>query len=202
MAKEDKRDLYVPPDSDIQPGAVRVSQPVQPTQQTEDYTPAGDYIPLGGGTQGWFRNNGVMDVEEPNNYRFHEAVDEEAFRLRAIDGIKAENRRTSKRSPAALPVRIRYENESDEEPAFCVDLSISGAKLRTRRKVDPDEPLHLTITSSRESDAEPRDLVAMAAKARWCEVATARGSTVRYVCGVQFEPLDLPAQKALAELLG
>ena len=201
MAKNEKTGIHVPPGSDIQPGAARVSLPVPPPQLTEDYTPEGDYIPLSGGTQGWFRNNGVMDVEGPNNYRFHEAVDEEAFRLRAIEGIKAENRRSAKRSPAALPVRVRYENGRDEEPAFCLDLSISGARLRTRRRVSPDEPLYLTITTARQGNADPEDLVAMAAKVRWCEVATTRGSTVRYLCGVQFEPLDLPAQKALAALL-
>lgn len=201
MAEHEIPDMIIPDNSDIQEGAIKVSIPVPNQVSDDDYTEAGDYIPIGGGTRGWFENSGVSLVEDPNNYRFFEAIDEDAFRRHSIETVQKLNVRASKRFESALPIRISTDDGVSEEPGFCLDLSITGAQLRTRQDFEQESLMQITISTPRDSGEEKRDIVTVPAKVMWCTVATQTRNTVRYLCGIQFEPMGLPEQQALATLL-
>ncbi|MBI3993136.1 MAG: PilZ domain-containing protein [Candidatus Lambdaproteobacteria bacterium] len=201
MPEHSAQKLHYPEDSDIQEGAIRVSTPKPRPKPSEDYTREGIYIPASGGIRGWFENSGVPVVEHPNNYRFHEAVDADAFRQSSINRLHEYNKRNAKRFEAALPVTLRDSKDGSESPSFCVDVSITGTKLRTRVELLPDSPVHLTFCSPRKRNAPEETLFVVDGIVRWCTVATVVRETVRYFMGVEFLPLDLVNKEALAKLL-
>ena len=63
------RGLTIPARSDVQEGAIRASQPGPRSIARENYTEDGIYIPLSGGSRGWFENSGVPAAELQNGYR-------------------------------------------------------------------------------------------------------------------------------------
>ncbi len=202
MPDQQPQALIYPEDSDIQEGAIRVSTPKPRAKLPPDYTKDGKYIPASGGTRGWFENSGVPVVEHPNRYRFNEAIDEQAFRQSSLDRIQESHRRSAKRFQVALPVRIRIGAAGEEQPGFCVDVSLNGAKLRVRSELAPGTVLRVVFCSPRERGGVSDELFTVTATVRWCSLATTARNTVRYFTGMEFEPMDLPTKEAMAKLVG
>ena len=201
MPESSAQDLHYPEDSDIQEGAIRVSTRKPMPKPAEDYTREGIYIPSSGGSRGWFENSGVALVEHSNNYRFQDAVDAEAFRQSSIDRLHESNKRNAKRFKTALPVKLGGASGGDESPAFCVDLSMTGTRLRTRVELLPDTTVRLTFLAPRQRNAPEESLFEVQGTVRWSTVATVVRETVRYFVGVEFLPLDLTNKEGLALLL-
>lgn len=201
MPDNDRSGLVYPENSDIQEGAIRISTPKQPVTPPEEYTSGGNYIPASGGTRGWFQNSGVLQVEYPNNYRYQEAIDVDAFSQSSIDVLQESHERNSKRFEMPQPIKIHTDQDEKIHPGFCVDISMTGAKIRVRRKFEVDSAVLFTLCTPRTRDEEEQALFTLDAFVRWCKMASKARNTVRYYCGLQFEPMDLPSKEALANIM-
>jgi len=194
-------DLKVPEDTDIQPGAIRVSQPRAPKVPPEDYTPDGTYVPRSGGRRGWFENAAVLANERPNNYRFHEGIDSEAFNTTILNTIEPSNRRGSARALVRLPVRFALEGMEEREVGFSADLSMTGARIRSRMAMTPEQAIVLTLYGEDVDPDQGAPLLEVAGSVVWSRQVPGRQSSARYYQGLRFGELNVAQKQRLADIV-
>ena len=199
------RAFTIPPDSDVQEAAIRVSMP-HPARAlpADDYTPDGTYIPLGGGMRGWYENSGVPNAEAPNHYRFREALHANAFKATILERIETFNRRDSQRFKVDLWVRHSNPAHPDLKMtlrAFCIDLSLRGAKLRVREPMEANETIIISFFQQKADIDTDTPLATMEAKVLHCRPAGGRSESPRYYIGVEFVELEIAAKEALSRLM-
>lgn len=203
-AAEHPQSLIIPAESDIQEGAIRVSQPAPRPIAKEAYTDDGTYIPLSGGMRGWFENSGVPKQETLNGYRLHEAVDGDAFKKVILDRIETYNRRGAERFRVDMWVGHSDPDEAEVKMAhraFCVDLSVTGAQLRTRYALESGQFIAVQFFRGREDVDSGDPLVTVLAEVTHVHAAGQNLSSSRYYVGVEFQDLEIATKEVLAQIV-
>jgi PilZ domain len=175
--------------------------PAGPHRPHKDYTADGTYIPKGGGSRGWLENQGVAKAERGNRYRYHEMVDEVRFKRAGLEDQVRVNNRGDERKELRMQVRWTLDPEATATPGLCLNLSISGAKLRVGQDLRQGAPLWVTWVHRDELSGLETDLLTLAAAVVWSRSVNASYRRQRYDCGVHFEPMELDAQQRLTLLL-
>jgi hypothetical protein len=197
--------LKIAEGSDVQEGAIRVSQPKAVVKPLESYTPGGTYIPLSGGMRGWYENGAVPNAETENRYRFSEAVEAEAFKRTILERIESFNRRAAERYKVDLwalhsdPGKPGAENPA--ERAYCTDLSVRGACLRVRRRFEIGLPLKLSLFRTKAEVERGAALATMQAIVRNTRPAGGSSASPRFYAGLEFHDISIAAKEAIANLI-
>jgi hypothetical protein len=97
--------------------------------------PQGRYIPYGGGSMGWFENQGVLKSERNNNYRFSSVMESEHVRAALFQRWgQHTDKRAAKQVAGQNTVSRLMSDESVPETAFQL-LTRHGALSGTTRDV-------------------------------------------------------------------
>ena len=196
-----RAEFILPPDSEITDAAMRISLPQESPRLDENYTPEGTYIPLSGGIRGWYENSGVMKSETRNGYGFHGAVDGDAFKNTILERIETFNRRAVVRVKVDLWVGYQREASTEQQAGFCLDLSVEGARLRTREALEVGDRLRITMHRTRDAVGEGVPLVSVQAEVRNFRLANPNQAYPRYYTGIGFKDLEIAAKEAIARLV-
>ncbi len=104
---------------------------------------------------GWFENSGVMDVEQPNNYRFHTVLDMQTVRrvLFQRDGSDI-NLRLDERVDVERELYVTIVHGESEFSANSKDVSGHGLRLQLvdLTEMEKGDSLTVKIKKNRESD--------------------------------------------------
>ena len=199
------RPFNLPADSDVQEGAMHVSLLRTPqAKPLGDYTPDGTYIPLSGGQRGWFDNSGVLKSEADNRYRFREAVDADSFKHKILERIETFNRRDSDRYQVELWVRHSdpaHPDLSVTHRAYCMDLSLRGAKLRVRTDIPAGEVIAVSFFQQKVDADEGTPLATALAAVQHNHPAGGAPDNPRFYLGIEFVDLDIATKETIATLM-
>jgi hypothetical protein len=203
--RPEARDFIVPQDSDVQDAAIRVSMP-RPAKalSSDDYTPDGTYIPLSGGMRGWYENSGVPNNEAPNHYRYRDALQSDAFKSTILERIETFNRRDSNR--VRVDLWVKHSNPAHPDlkmtlRAYCVDLSLHGAKLRVRHALEDNEVIVISFFRQKADIENDEPLATTQAKVLHCRPAGGSAESPRFYIGVEFLDMEIAAKEAVARLM-
>ena len=166
----------------------------------KNYSPSGAYIPKGGGSRGWYKQEGVAKTERGNNYRYGEAIDADGYREVALEQKVLINMRGAERKPVKIQVRFAS-GDVPPFPAVCLDISLTGARIRVGRKFPPEEAIQITVVHRDERYGTVEPLLVLDAKVVWCKSIDLRFKVQRYDCGVEFDEMALDAKERLTLVL-
>ena len=203
-AAERPGSFVIPAESDIQEGAIRVSQPGPRPIAKDGYTGDGTYIPLSGGMRGWYENSGVPKQETLNGYRLHEAVDGDAFKKTILERIETFNRRGAERFRVDMWVGHSDPEQAEVKMAhrsFCVDLSSTGAKLRTRYPLESGQFIAVQFFRGRDDVESGDPLVTVLGEVTHVHAAGQHLSSPRYYVGVEFQDVEIATKEILAQIV-
>lgn len=175
--------------------------PQVPVKPHRDYTPQGAYVPHGGGSRGWVGNQGVPHIERPNHYRYGEAVDTRRFQQASLEDLVRSNNRGADRKEVRQRVRWSLEVGDAPSAGMCLNLSLSGARLRLSRAMRAGATLRVTWVHRDEVLGSETPLMALTGVVVWCKPAGASLRNSRHDCGIEFDALSLDTQERLALLL-
>ena len=178
-----------------------IAMPKVPATYGKDYTPDGVYIPRGGGTRGWVENQGIARAERANRYGYEHAVDLERFQRAGLQEMVRANLRGAERKE--LRMQVRWTGDPDKPPiaGLCLDISLTGAKLRLGQGLPKDTPVQVTWVDRDDLLGAEQPLVTLDAIAVWNKSVNSAFRTPRFDCGVHFAPMSLEAQRRLTLLL-
>jgi PilZ domain len=181
--------------------AAASQMPHVPQRPHKDYTPDGVYIPRGGGMRGWVDNQGVARIEQANAYHYRDMVDTERFKRSALEAQARTNNRGSDRKD--MRVQVRWSADPAVPPAagLCLNLSLTGAKLRVGRHLPEDTALQVTWVHRDDLLGQETAVMTLSARVVWSQPVNAAFRNPRYDCGVHFDPLELDTQERLTYLL-
>jgi hypothetical protein len=195
--------------------AASVAQRLRPKQgthvtragrrQRRDYTPTGAYIPLGGGSRGWLDNAGVARTELANEYRFHEAVDENLYRRgRSTAGSREDLRDTGR---VEMRLRVLWTESETAEPnrhGLCLDLSMGGARLRfvgLSQRLPLGQPLHVIWIYRGEQNTQDWPVLDIHSHVVRCEEENEGGSESVFDIGLSFGKVSSDMERRIRLLL-
>jgi hypothetical protein len=196
--------LKIAEGSDVREGAIRASTPKPVDKPLESYTPGGTYIPLSGGSRGWYDNSAVPASETRNHYRFGEALEANAFKQTILERIETFNRRASERYKVELLARHSVPGHASQDPAehaFCTDLSVKGACLRVRRHFEIGTPLTVAFYRKQSDMKAGEALTSLQAIVRKTRSAGGSPASPRYYAGIQFQDISIESKEVIANLL-
>ena len=196
-----RAEFTLPPDTEVTDAALRISLPKDSPRLDENYTPEGTYIPLSGGIRGWYENSGVMKSEARSGYGFHDAVDGEAFKNTILKRIETFNQRAVVRVKVDLWVGYHQGESKEQQAGFCVDLSVEGARLRTRVELEVGAMLRITMHRTRDAVGAGVPLASAIAEVRNFRLANPNQAYPRYYSGITFKDLEIAAKEAVARLV-
>ncbi len=171
-----------------------------PAHHHKDYTPDGTYIPKGGGSRGWLENQGVARAERANRYRYQEVVDVTRFKRAGLEEQVRVNNRGSERKELRMQVRWALDAAANPMPGLCLNLSLTGAKLRLGQQPREGTPLRVTWVHRDELLGAEKPVLHLSATSVWCRPGPPSRAP-RYDCGIHFDPMELAAQERLTLLL-
>ncbi|MEE8435704.1 MAG: PilZ domain-containing protein [bacterium] len=190
-----------PPVSVLQTSPFVVEPPTKiTTLRKKNYSPSGAYIPKGGGSRGWYKHEGVAKTERGNNYRFGEAIDADGYREVALEQKVLINMRGAERKEVKIQVRF-MSGDAPPFPAVCLDISLTGARIRVGRKFPPQEAIQITVVHRDERYGTVNPLMVLEAKVVWCKSIDLRFKVQRYDCGVHFDEMPLDTKERLTLVL-
>ena len=166
----------------------------------KNYSPSGAYIPKGGGSRGWYKQEGVAKTERGNNYRYGEAIDADGYREVALEHKVFHNMRGAERKPVKIQVRL-LSGDASPYPAVCLDISLTGARIRVGKKFSPDEAIQISVVDRDERYGTVNPLMMLDAKVIWCRSIDLRFKVQRYDCGVEFNEMNLDTKERLTLVL-
>ena len=197
--------LKIPEWSDVREGAIRASTgPKAVDKPLESYTPGGTYIPLSGGSRGWYENSAVPANETRNRYLFGEALESSAFKQTILERIETFNRRASQRYKVELWARHSIPGHNSQEPAehaFCTDLSVTGACLRVRRPFEIGQPLAVAFYRKQADMKHGLALTSLQAIVRNTRSAGGSPDSPRHYAEIQFQDISIESKEVIANLL-
>jgi c-di-GMP-binding flagellar brake protein YcgR len=85
--------------------------------------------------------------------------------------------------------------------AFCLDLSMRGAKLRVRQALQPDEIIVISYFRQKADVEHDEPLATMQAKVLHCTPAGGSKESPRFYAGIEFVDLEIAAKEAIARLM-
>jgi PilZ domain len=170
-------------------------------RHAKDYTADGTYIPHGGGSRGWLDNQGVARAERANRYRYEEVVDVARFKRTALEQAVKVNNRGADRQELRMQVRWGSDPAAPPKPGLCLNISLTGARLRLGQMMSEGTPLSVTWVHRDDLTGAEQGVLALTAQVVWCQAVNPNFRKPRYDCGVHFDPLSLDAQQRLTFLL-
>ena len=173
--------------------------------------PQGRYIPYSGGSMGWFENQGVLNCERGNRYRFHTVMESEYVRAALFQrwGVETDKRRAH-RIAKDNSINVMMSDESVPETAFRIDAPQGPLVGRTRdvshygMRMQFDKPVKLSrgdeVTVQLLGTDARETMLELPAKVVWIkrEVLV---KPVWYV-GVAFPKLTADTERFFGEFLG
>ena len=176
----------------------------QPTKVTilhkKNYSPSGAYIPKGGGSRGWYEQDGVAKAERGNNYRYGEAIYLAGYRDVALEHQVFINMRGAERKTVKIQVRF-VSGDAPPFPAVCLDISLTGARIRVGKMFPPREAIQIIMVERDERYGKVSPLIVLEAKVVWCKSIDPRFKVQRYDCGVSFDEMALDTKERLTLVL-
>jgi hypothetical protein len=172
-----------------------------PQRRHKDYAADGTYMPKGGGSRGWVENEGVAKAERGNRYRYHEMVDRVHYRRSALEEQVRVNNRGAERKELRMQVRWCLDPAVPPMPGLCLDVSLTGAKLRLNQPLRAGTPVQVAWVHRDDLVGTEHPVLELAARAVWNRSVNPNYRQQRYDTGVEFEPLELAAQERLTLLL-
>ena len=181
------------------PGAFEASFKERQHQPVKGYAPDGHYVPKGGGSRGWFENQGVAHTEQGNGYRFHQAVDERVYNPDGVEQVYEEERDTDRRE-MKVHVLFRTGAESQDLSGLCVDISLTGAKVRIKQPLRAGTPVTLQFVDRDGYTGDREVLCNVKGKARWNSAINPRLRSTRHEVGIKFDDMTAEAMEAITML--
>ena len=101
-----------------------------------------------------------------------------------------------------VKIQVRYvSGDAPPFPAVCLDISMTGARIRVGKNFPAGEPIQITIVDRNTSYGFVNDLVVLEAKVIWCRSVDKRFKVQRYDCGLHFDEMPLAAKERLTLVL-
>lgn len=167
----------------------------------KDYAPDGSYIPRGGGSRGWFEHSLVAKTERPNRYRYHEAVDTLGFRSSALEEtVRAENR-GAERKEMKMQVRYGLDDRRAPLPGLCLDISLTGAKIRIGHDLKSDTAVQVSFVRRDDIIGTEQQFLSLQGTVMWCKSVNLRFRSPRYDCGIEFTEMAIDNKERLSKVL-
>ncbi len=111
------------------------------------------------------------------------------------DGAAREERRSEDRSVMKIPIFYHLADGIEERVSATLDLSLSGLRFRSSRKLAEDDRLRMRLLLP----GELRPLV-LSGRVRWCRRIDL--PPVRFSVGVHFDPEEKKQHQRLREVVG
>lgn len=177
-----------------------VPVPSSDTIRTE-YTSDGNYIPKGGGSRGWYANEGVAKTERMNNYGYSQAIDENRFRSSGLENKVRLNLRGAERREVRLQLRYGIDGTANLVPALCLDVSLTGAKIRIGRTLRDGMVLFLIFVQRDEMDGTTTPFLQIRGEVMWCKSVDPNFKVQRFDCGLRFVEMSLDEKEGLSKVM-
>ena len=112
-------------------------EPVDERALEMETLPQGRYIPYGGGSMGWFENQGVLNSERGNNYRYDKVMSSEHVRAALFQRWgQHTDKRAAQQVAGSNSVSRLMSDESSPETAFNL-ISRRGTFSGSTRDISP-----------------------------------------------------------------
>ncbi len=135
-----------------------------------------------------------------NNYRYQDAVDAVGFRDVAVEHMVHVNLRGAERKEVRMQVRYAS-GDTAPFPAICLDLSLTGAKIRVGRKLSDDEMIHLTYVQRDESIGGEQAFLQLPARVAWSKPVDPRFRNPRYDTGLEFLDVSIDQKERISRVM-
>ncbi len=191
----------VHPGQGVRPAALAASFPRPQPRILKGYTPDGKYMPIGGGSRGWHKNAGVARNERAGGYGYSHAIDEAGFAHSGLEQRIRTNLRGAERKTVRMQVRYARGEDESTTPGLCLDISLTGAKIRIGQKLRQGTAVNLSFVERNEVTGDEVAFLALSGTAVWSTSVDKHFRVQRYDCGLQFDSLDLATKERLLLVL-
>lgn len=163
-------------------------------------------MPKGGGSKGWFKHNLVAKNELMNDYGFAGEIDEVEF-VFSETGKQTINDRIAKRIQSEFRVswrkihEVRMRTGTKERPGFCSDISMTGAKLRVREKLEMRDEVRMTLLVRKDYLPADYPVLTLEAHVIWCDRAKTKNPKPRFDAGITFKELNMEDKERLTMIV-
>ena len=168
---------------------------------SKNYAPDGSYIPQGGGSRGWHDNQGVARNEMPNQYRYREVIDEVQYKLSGLEQAVWVNNRGEERKQVKMHVRYGIDEGLQPQPGLCLDISLTGAKIRVGKALKEDSPIQLDFVVRDDILRSESSFLVLDGKVVWNKSVNPHFRNPRYDCGIEFDEMELEQKERLSKVL-
>ena len=172
-----------------------------PKTRRKDYSEHGTYIPQGGGSRGWYENQGVAKTEKSNQYRYQEVIDQTGYRDVDVEHKIHVNLRGAERKELRMQVRFSLDEHEVPQPALCLDLSLTGVRIRLSRRFRQAQPIYLTFIHRDDIQGIVTPLIHVQATVAWCREVDPTFKNPRYDLGLEFSEMTIDIKEKVSKLM-